>query len=122
MKVWLTSGRVSGPDTDQTWFASSASVQGPVCLRTTKVGPRPNFPEPRVGSVFVGRLKTGPTPQTTFDCLGEKKSDSSMSATPVAGAPPSKSTGWPTKGTIVREMTFQSLLIEKGSTGWKLRM
>jgi hypothetical protein len=41
---------------------------------------------------------TGPTSQVSPPPEGEKKNDASMSLTPKAGAPPSKSTGWLTKG------------------------
>jgi hypothetical protein len=56
--------------------------------------------------VLVGRPKTGPTPQVTFDSLGEKKSEKMMSLVPKVGSPPGPSAGCATNGRMNRPMRF----------------
>jgi hypothetical protein len=45
-----------------------------------------------------------------------------MSLTPEAGAPPSKSGGWLTIGTMTRAIRFQSSFSGNGITGWTFKM
>ena len=55
--------RSSSPAKLQIWFASTPTVQPPVCLSATTVGPAPHFPPSRKGCVALEKRNTGPAPQ-----------------------------------------------------------
>src|SRR5262249_2731677 len=79
----------------------------------------PNFPCVSAGSVDVGITNTGPTPQISFECAGEKKSEAVMSEVPDCGNPFVVSAGASADGRMNRRMRFQSSFNVNGTTGWK---
>jgi hypothetical protein len=101
---------------------SAPKSHGPCIVSATAVGPAPHLPCPSASSVAVGNCRIGPTPQITCPGLaGERKSDSWMSPSPNTSPNPGASSGWSTRGTIVREIRFQSGVSRNGMTGWTWR-
>ena len=88
MKSAFTFGRPLPPDTLHIWFQSAPTVQGPRCLSTTTVGPKPHCLLPRDEFVAVGIRAAGPMPQMTGSVLfGEKKMLCTTSPKPVCPVP-----------------------------------
>ena len=112
----LTASRLESPATSQMWLASAPMVHGPFCLRTTAVGPMPNFSVPNNSSVAVGMRNTGPTPQVTAPSLGEKKKLRTVSPRPVASreSPAGARPSWSMTGRMVREMAIRVLADAEG--------
>ena len=107
------------PVTDQRWLASAPTVQGPDCFSATPVTPAPHWLV-AMWSVAVGIRKAGPTPQirpAAVGCFGEKKKLWVVAPRPNWWSSPGTTPSFQTDGRMVREMTFQFSLIEKGMTG-----
>src|SRR5262245_13968741 len=80
----------------------------------------PHFPEPSVGSVVVGRLIAGPTPQMRPLLLaGLRNHESRKLAVPEVDGAPGTREGWLMYGMISRPIRFQLGVRWKGTTGWK---
>ena len=111
------------PLTDQMWLASAPTVHGPVCLSPTPVTPAPHWLG-AMPSVEVGIRKAGPTPQIRpklVGFFGERKKLWVVWPRPNWESSPGITSCCLTTGTMVREIRFQSGLIEIGTTGWKFR-
>src|SRR5262245_20252681 len=121
MNVLLTFARCASlvAWNDQSWFARTPYVQRPDSLSITIVGPADHWPLPIVGSLVIGRLNTGPTPQIQPDFVsrGEKNAEKTMSLRPYDDDEPGVSAGWLTNGMIQRPIRFHLSLSVNGTTG-----
>src|SRR5262249_34828687 len=103
---------------DHTWFTSRPTVHLSISFNTTPVGPMPALPCVSAGLFDVGTRNTGPTPQISFECAGEKNTEAVMSEVPDSGIPLAVSAGAPTNGRMNRKIRFQSSFSVIGTTGW----
>src|SRR5215510_3735374 len=104
---------------DHTWLTSRPTVHLSISFNTTPVGPMPALPWVSAGLFDVGMRNTGPTPQISFECAGEKNTEAVMSEVPDSGIPFAVSAGAPTNGRMNRRIRFQSSFSVIGTTGWK---
>ena len=117
-KYWRRNWFELSPATDQTLLTSTPSTHDPGIVRTTADGPSPQVDwDPTSGEVAVGKVATGPAPQTSAPGLaGDRNAVNMRLPRPVVLEPPVK-LGWVTMGRIVRLMRFQSRPRLKGTTG-----
>src|SRR5260370_33133217 len=107
----------------QTLFASTPKTQCQGKVRRPADGPRPNVDcDPTFTEVAVGKVATGPTPQTNFPGFaGDRNAVKLMLLRPKLPLPPAVKLGCETSGMIVRVMRFPWSVKVIETTGWMLR-